>query len=1052
MLHRSKRNTASSALVVVAVLVPLLLGATQQPAPAAPLAGCQQGSAGQISASGRAPVPSASSTIAVPTGSVAETPADGTPPAITGFAPTSGPVGTSVVITGSGFTGATDVQFNGTSTSTYFVDSDAQITASVPFGALTGKISVTATGGTSTSLAEFRTQPIVASFTPTVGLSGTSVTITGTAFTGATSVRFNGTSATAYSVDSYTQITASVPSGALTGKISVTAGGTGTSSAKFKVQPTVQSFIPTAGPPGTSVTITGTAFTGATSVRFNGTSATAYSVDSYTQITASVPSGALTGKISVTTSGGVVTSSTKFKVQPTVASFTPTAGPVGSSVTITGVAFTGATAVKFEGVAATFTVGSSTEITASVPAGALTGKISVTTSGGTMMSSSQFMVQPTLTAVTPTAASVGASVVITGSGLAGANDIEFNGTAASSYSVDSDTQITATVPPGAQSGPIGVSTPGGQAVSVDSFTVVPPPVPAIAGFAAMSGPVGTSVVITGSGFTGATDVQFNGTSTSTHSVDSDAQITAIVPPGAQTGPMGVSTSGGQAVSADSFTVTPSPVPAITGFTPSSGPVGTSVVITGSGFTGATDVQFDGTSTSIHSVDSDAQITARVPRGACSGTISVIADGGAANSATSFSVVPIPIQHIVIIDQENHSFDNVLGLWCVQSGRCDGAITGVWPDGTTRALSQATDLVPSVGHQPSNQTLAVDGGKMDGFPNITSCQKTGSDVCMTQFDPIQIPNLVALASTFAVSDRTFEFDASASWGSHLELVAGTNDGFTGYNPGDTDGTGGSLGWGCDSLKTAEWKDPRTGGISQQYSCVPLPSGLDPATGTTTPVAWVPTVMDELDQAGIGWRTYGGGSGSGGYGWAICPTFADCLYTPQASNMADFSQVVTDAVAGALPAVSFVTPSGVNSQHNGHSMAVGDNWIGEVVQAIEDGPDWNSTAIFITYDDCGCFYDHVPPPAGLGIRVPMVIVSPYARPGFTDSNVASYASLLTYVEDTFGLPSLTARDATAYGFAGSFDYQQVLVRGARMTTTPVPSAELRWIADHPDHDGT
>jgi phospholipase C len=968
MLHRSKRNTASSALVVVAVLVPLLLGATQQPAPAAPLAGCQQGSAGRISASERPTAPSASSTIADPTGSVAKSPEDGTPPAITGFAPTSGPVGTSVVITGSGFTGATDVQFNGTSTS-YSLDSDAQITASVPFGALTGKISVTATSGTSTSFADFRTQPTVASFTPTVGLSGTSVTITGTAFTGATSVKFNGTSATAYSVDSYTQITASVPSGALTGKISVTAGGTGTSSAKFKVQPTIKSFVPTAGLPGTSVTITGTAFTGATSVKFNGTSATAYSVDSYTQITASVPSGALTGKISVTTSGGAVTSSTKFKVQPTVTSFTPTAGPVGSSVTITGVAFTGATAVKFEGVAATFTVDSSTQITASVPAGALTGKISVTTPGGTMMSSSQFMVQPTLTAVTPTAASVGASVVITGSGLAGANDIEFNGTAASSYSVDSDTQITATVPSGAQSGPIGVSTPGGQAVSVDSFTVVPSPMPAITGFAAMSGPVGTSVVITGSGFTWATDVQF-----------------------------------------------------------------------------------DGTGTSIRSVDSDTQITARVPRGACSGTISVIADGGVANSATSFTVVPIPIQHIVIIDQENHSFDNVLGLWCVQTGRCDGAITGVWPDETTRALSQATDLVPSVGHQPSNQTLAVDGGKMDGFPNITSCQKTGSDVCMTQFDPTQIPNLIALASTFAVSDRTFEFDASASWGSHLELVAGTNDGFTGYNPGDTDGTGGSLGWGCDSLKTAEWKDPRTGGISQQYSCVPLPSGLDPATGTTTPVAWVPTVMDELDQAGIGWRTYGGGSGSGGYGWAICPTFADCLYTPQASNMADFSQVVTDAVAGALPAVSFVTPSGVNSQHNGQSMAVGDNWIGQVVQAIEDGPDWNSTAIFITYDDCGCFYDHVPPPAGFGIRVPMVIVSPYARPGFTDSNVASYASLLTYVEDTFGLPSLTARDATAYGFAGSFDYQQIPVRGVRMTTTPVPSAELRWIADHPDHEGT
>ena len=109
------------------------------------------------------------------------------------------------------------------------------------------------------------------------------------------------------------------------------------------------------------------------------------------------------------------------------------------------------------------------------------------------------------------------------------------------------------------------------------------------------------------------------------------------------------------------------------------------------------------------------------------------------------------------------------------------------------------------------------------------------------------------------------------------------------------------------------------------------------------------------------------------------------------------ILTDAAAGALPAFSIVTPTGPQSQHNGNSMIAGDNWIGQVVSAITSGPQWASTAVFITYDDCGCFYDHVPPPEpGMGIRVPMVIVSPYARRGFTDSNVATYASLLAFAE--------------------------------------------------------
>jgi phospholipase C len=136
-----------------------------------------------------------------------------------------------------------------------------------------------------------------------------------------------------------------------------------------------------------------------------------------------------------------------------------------------------------------------------------------------------------------------------------------------------------------------------------------------------------------------------------------------------------------------------------------------------------------------------------------------------------------------------------------------------------------------------------------------------------------------------------------------------------------------------------------------------------------------------------------------------------------------------------------------------MAQGDNWIGQVVSAIENGPDWGSTAIFITYDDCGCFYDHVAPPAGLGIRVPMVIASPYAKPRFVDSHKASFASLLAFTEHTFGLPSLGGKDSSAYDYSDAFNYSQTPNPPTAMTQTRLSAQErhrLRTIP-HPE-EGT
>jgi phospholipase C len=429
------------------------------------------------------------------------------------------------------------------------------------------------------------------------------------------------------------------------------------------------------------------------------------------------------------------------------------------------------------------------------------------------------------------------------------------------------------------------------------------------------------------------------------------------------------------------------------------------------------------------------------------TVAISAQGHGPPRAAAAAVWPTPIRHVVVLYQENHSFDNVLGRWCVQTRRCSGTTVGRLPGGITIPLHVASDVVPPVGHESHDQTIAVDGGKLDGFSRIRGCTAAAGYACLTQFTPAQIPNLIALAKRFTVSDATFEAAAQPSWGSHLELVTGTRDGFVGDNPmPSVTGAKPGPGWGCDSHEDAMWRSSPAARAVPEPSCVPERNGHGPYRAS--PVRWVPTVMDRLGAAGRSWRIYATSRSITGppYGWAICPTFADCLDTSQRANMVPSSNVLTDARAGKLPNLSLVMPAGTRSQHNRNSMLVGDNWIGHVVSAIEHGPQWGSTAILIAYDDCGCFYDHVPPPAGLGIRVPVVIVSPYARPGFTDHTTATLSSILAYVDHVFGLAPLGA-DATAYPYTRSFNYRQQPLAAVPLRSHPVSPAELAYLRRHP-----
>ncbi len=325
--------------------------------------------------------------------------------------------------------------------------------------------------------------------------------------------------------------------------------------------PTISSFTPTSGPSGTSVVITGKAFDDASAVQFNGANASSFTVNSSTKITAIVSDQASTGPISVTTAGGTGTSSSTFTVKgaiATITSISPTSGVVGDGITISGTNFNTATVVKFNGTSADFEADSNTTITARVPSGATTGKITVTNAGGTATSGSTFTVKPSISSLSPSSGPIGTAVILRGSGFTGATSVKFTSNKTATFQVVSDTQITTTVPNGATTGKVTVATPGGTLTSTDTFTVTaaPPPPPLVSSFSPKQGAAGTLVTISGSNFTGANSVTFNTTSTSAITVKSDTQITVNVPAGATTGLVSVTTPlGGTGTSSTSFAVT-----------------------------------------------------------------------------------------------------------------------------------------------------------------------------------------------------------------------------------------------------------------------------------------------------------------------------------------------------------------------------------------------------------------------------------------------------------------------------------------------------------------
>ena len=362
----------------------------------------------------------------------------------------------------------------------------------------------------------------------------------------------------------------------------------------------------------------------------------------------------------------------------------------------------------------------------------------------------------------------------------------------------------------------------------------------------------------------------------------------------------------------------------------------------------------------------------------------------------------PIQHIVFIVKENHSFDNIFGTF----PGANGATTGFC--GSTRVpLGHSALGPPNLAHDWNPAHIAIDNGKMDGF-----CQIAPNYGSYIQYHQSDIPNYWTYAQQFALADNFFSSLTGASFGNHLYLAAATSNEFV-TNPRFPHGPDNTY-WGCDA--PAYTIAARIPNPSKSHDFV-----------WTFPCLEATTLSDLLDGAGLSWHYYAPSEVQPGYIWSVLDSVHHIRYgTEWSTNVTEPSNFITDLQKGTLANFTWISPTWSVSDHPKASICTGENWAVEQVNAIMQSKFWDSTVIFIAWDDWGGYYDHVPPPAvdffGLGFRVPMIIISPYVKAKTVVHTQYEFASVLKFAEETFNLPQLTKRDKKANDMMDAFNFKQ------------------------------
>ncbi len=399
---------------------------------------------------------------------------------------------------------------------------------------------------------------------------------------------------------------------------------------------------------------------------------------------------------------------------------------------------------------------------------------------------------------------------------------------------------------------------------------------------------------------------------------------------------------------------------------------------------------------------------------------------AAACSGSRSAKPSPgihtIRHVVVIMQENRSFDSYFGTFPGADGipARNGRFTVCVPNPATKSCDvpyhDSADVNGGADHTHGAAVADVNGGKMNGFVARAEQQsrvcrartEVQNPVCahsahpdvLGYHDAREIPNYWTYAKDFTLDDHMFEPVSSWSLPDHLYMVSAWSA-------------------SCRSALPSSCRNniigPYTPRQQERFVNRAIATGTAPVKDAWTDITYLlyrqhvswgyyienGTEPDCEDDAATcppkaqSYRTPGI--------WNPLPLFTDVQADHQVKNVQPVSRFFTAARTGTLPAVSWITPSQPNSEHPPASVHEGQAWVTNLVNSIMRSPDWNSTAIFLTWDDWGGFYDHVAPPTvdgnGYGLRVPAIVISPYARHGFVDHQVLSHDAFLKFIEDDF-----------------------------------------------------
>ncbi|MGJ0485555.1 MAG: phospholipase C [Methylomicrobium sp.] len=346
---------------------------------------------------------------------------------------------------------------------------------------------------------------------------------------------------------------------------------------------------------------------------------------------------------------------------------------------------------------------------------------------------------------------------------------------------------------------------------------------------------------------------------------------------------------------------------------------------------------------------------------------------------------IPIDHIIVVMQENRSFDHyfqklpAFGQPDVDVAPAHIALTSDRGHKVTQRLA-ATPCLAEEPHSWNKVHEQIDNGRMDGFV------AAGGTNAMTYYDASWLPYYYALANTFAIADRYFSSAPDSTWPNRMYMLSGTSFGHIRNEP---------------------------------------PPLLDEES----------SIFHQLENAGADWAIYS----------AEEPSFEEAIFPKLRAEKGSHFRTIDDfmlaARTGKLPGFSWVTSAGRHNEHPPKNIQAGEKFVAQVIDAVLKSPNWNRMALFFTYDEHGGFYDHVPPPNAcppdavmpirnqqdvpgrfdrLGVRVPMIVVSPYAKKHYVSHQVFDHTSVLRFVQARFDLPSLTARDANALPPLDMFDF--------------------------------